>query len=254
MEILASIIRELDIVAIQEIRDSAGTAILALRDSVNEEGRAYDVVTGPRVGRSSSKEHYAYMYDTEVLELLPGSYTYDDDGDGNDSNDLDDATLHPGVDLFEREPFIAHFQVVGEPLDFVLVNIHTKPDYATDEIAYLPGVMADAITHLGEPDVVCLGDFNADGRYFDEDTYLPVFPEEEFLWLIGNDLDTSVAESDNTYDRIVTTLSVEQDFAGSVGVDRFDTVHDFSSPTLEPDDVSDHFPVFVELVIGADAD
>lgn len=32
MEILANIIRKYDIVAIQEIRDAAGTAILALRD------------------------------------------------------------------------------------------------------------------------------------------------------------------------------------------------------------------------------
>ena len=71
--------------AIREIRDAAGTAILALRDKVKEAGAAYDVVVGPRVGRTSSKEQYAFMYDTTVLRLLSGQYTFDDDGDGNDN-------------------------------------------------------------------------------------------------------------------------------------------------------------------------
>jgi hypothetical protein len=70
MDILAEIIRSFDIVAIQEIRDAAETAILALRDQVNSDGSTYAVVTGPRVGRTSSKEQYAFMYDTQTIELL----------------------------------------------------------------------------------------------------------------------------------------------------------------------------------------
>ena len=210
MDILGRIIREFDIVAIQEIRDAAETAIIILKDKVNENGRVYDVVTGSRVGRTSSKEQYAYMYDTEVIELLPSSYTFDDDGDGNDSNDIDDGTLHPGVDLFEREPFIAHFKVKGGTLDFVLINIHTKPDDATAEIGYLPDVFDDVPPHISEADIICLGDFNADGSYFDEDTYASIFPSTEYNWLIVNDEDTTVAVSDNTYDRIVTTLVSRQ--------------------------------------------
>jgi len=252
MEILADIIRQYDLVAIQEIRDAAGTAILALRDKVNEGGAAYAVVTGPRVGRTSSKEQYAFMYDTAVVELLPGHYTYDDDGDGNDSNDVDDSG-HPG-DLFEREPFICMFQVKGAAFGFVLVNIHTKPDDATAEIAYLADVMIDAEAHLGDPDVICLGDFNADGSYYDEDLYGVDFPSSTYLWLIGNDLDTNLAASDNTYDRIVTTLEADEDFAGAVGVLRFDTLYDFSSPTLEPNDVSDHYPVWARFYTGMDTE
>lgn len=252
MEILADIIRQYDIVAIQEIRDAAETAILALRDKVNENGAAYAVVTGPRVGRTSSKEQYAFMYDTAVLELLPGQYTYDDDGDGNDNNDVDDSG-HPG-DLFEREPFVCFFSVNGADFDFVLVNIHAKPDDATAEIGYLDDVMVDAEAHLDDPDVICLGDFNADGSYYDEDLYTSDFPSSEYVWLIGNDLDTTVASSDNTYDRIVTTVDSEEDFAGDVGVLRFDTIYDFSSPTLEPDDVSDHFPVWARFYTERDTE
>ena len=38
MEILVDIIRQYDIVAIQQIRDKAQTAILVLRDQINENG------------------------------------------------------------------------------------------------------------------------------------------------------------------------------------------------------------------------
>jgi len=33
---------------------------------------------------------------------------------------------------------------------------------------------------------------------------------------------------------------------------RFDSIYDFSSPTIEPDDVSDHFPVWVRFYTGRD--
>jgi deoxyribonuclease-1-like protein len=225
---------------------------LALRDKVNENGATYDVVVGPHVGRTSSKEQYAFMYDSSVLRLLPGEYTYDDAGDGTDSNDVDDSG-HPG-DLFEREPFVCFFRVKGADFDFGLVNIHTKPDDATAEIGYLDDVMIDAEAHLADPDIICLGDLNADGSYYDEDLYTADFPGSDFLWLIRNDLDTTVAASDNTYDRIVTTLDAEEDFAGDIGVLRFDTICDFSFPTLKPGDVSDHFPVWARFFTGRDTE
>ena len=252
MDVLVQIIREFDIVAIQEIRDAAGTAIITLKNQVNADGSSYDVIVGPRVGRTTSKEQYAFMYDTNVLEVLPDSYTYDDDGDGNDSNDLDDS-IHLN-DLFEREPFVVHFKVKSGDFDFVLINIHTKPDDAENEIGYLPDVITDVFPHLNETDVICLGDFNADGSYFNEDTYTTIFPSSQYNWLISNSVDKTVAVSDNTYDRIVTTLSTNEDFNGVVGVYRFDTLYDFSSPTLEPKDVSDHYPVWGEFYSNNDTD
>jgi hypothetical protein len=55
-------------------------------------------------------------------------------------------------------------------------------------------------------------------------------------------------------DRIVTTLGANEDFTGTVGVLRFDTEYDFSSPTLDPDDVSDHFPVWARFYTGRDSE
>jgi len=79
MEILAKIITQYDIVAIQEIRDKSGTAIQKLEAEVDALGIDYSTIIGPRLGRTSSKEQYAYMYRTATVK--PGdSYTYDVDG------------------------------------------------------------------------------------------------------------------------------------------------------------------------------
>jgi hypothetical protein len=122
--------------------------MLALRDKVKENGAAYAVATGPRVGRTTSKEQYAFVYDTSVLEFLLGQYTSDDDGDDS---------VNPG-DLFEREPFVCSSRVKGAASDFVLTNIPTTPDDAPVEFGYLDDAMVDAEAYQGDPDVICLGD------------------------------------------------------------------------------------------------
>ena len=60
MEVLADIIRTYDVIAIQEIRDASQTALPALVDLVNADGSQYDYVVSERLGRTSSKEQYAY--------------------------------------------------------------------------------------------------------------------------------------------------------------------------------------------------
>ena len=62
MEVLANIISQFDIVAIQEIRDKSGKAIKDLEVAVDDLGENYDYIIGPRLGRTSSKEQYAYSY------------------------------------------------------------------------------------------------------------------------------------------------------------------------------------------------
>ena len=112
----------------------------------------------------------------------------------------------------------------------------------------------DAAIELNEPDVICIGDFNADGSYYYEADYLHVFPTDRYGWLISNADDTTVADSDNTYDRIVTTRSLDEDHSGIVGVLRFDEVFDFSSLSIFPKNVSDHFPVWAEFYVDRDTD
>lgn len=231
MEILAETISQYDIVAIQEIRDKTGTAIKKLEVKVDSLGTNYDFKIGPRLGRTSSKEQYAFFYKTNTIEVK-GSYTFSDD-----------------KDQFHREPFIANFKTIGNPFDFVVINIHTDPDEATDEINALPGVISDARNRYSEPDVILLGDLNADGNYYDEDNNNLPLRNSEYIWLIPNSMDTTVADSPNTYDRIIITSASTEDFTNTASVFRFDQQFEMD---CEPKEVSDHYPVFAKFSIVND--
>ncbi len=251
MQILSNIIRLFDIVAIQEIRDKAGSAIIKLQDGVNLDGSKYNLIVSERLGRTSSKEQYAFLYDSNKIELLPNSYIYDDDVDEDGVNDIDDSE---NDDQFEREPFIAHFKVKNGVLDFVLINNHIKPDDAEIEIALLPHVVANVSKYIDEPDILIVGDLNADGSYFDEENYLSVFLNYTYIWMIPNSVDTTVAKSDNTYDRIIGTLSISEDYTRKYGVYRFEDYYDFSKIEIESKKISDHYPVWIKLYVDRDTD
>jgi len=230
MDVLAKVIRTYDIVAIQEIRDSSGTALPALVDAVNADGSQYAYVVGERLGRTSSKEQYAYIYNTRTISLSD-AHTYPEPA---------------GTDPFHREPYL----VVMDAGDFdaVLAVIHTDPDEATDEINALNDVIAHVrAKYPGEQQIVVMGDFNADGSYFNEDGPCTL-KSSEFVWLIGNDADTTTSSTDCTYDRIVITDDTGKYFTGDAGVYRFDTVYGLTGEETKA--VSDHYPVYATFITG----
>ena len=231
MSILAQIIREFDVVLVQEIRDSSETTAPIFLEAINSlEGPDYAFIRSERLGRTTSKEAYAYFYNTETIEYLVDSAFVFDDVD----------------DVFEREPYVASF-VSGE-FDFTLIGIHTKPDDTYHEIGNLTLVF-DRVTGMGdERDIIALGDFNADGSYFDEESMDNPLKGSEYVWIVGNDLDT-MTKTDWTYDRMVMT---DYTFSGEFIVDStdvyyFDQIYRLNQSFTE--DVSDHFPVYAEFSI-----
>lgn len=235
MDILARTIAEFDIVAIQEIRDISETAIVDLENEVDALGVDYTTIIGPRLGRTSSKEQYAYMFRTDLIEYID-AYTFDDSGS----------------DDFHREPLIAQFKATSGNFDFVLVTLHTDPDEATEEINALPDVLADAKNYFSENDIIVLGDLNADCSYFDEDDPDNPMRGDGYNWLIGNDMDTNLAASSCTYDRIIILDDSQGDFTGDAGVYRFDDIYNLTEDDAE--DVSDHYPVWAEFYTNKDND
>jgi len=230
MTVLTKIVREFDIVLIQEIRDASGQTIPNFVEKINQmEGPKYSFISSERLGRTTSKEAYAYVYNTETVQFIQGSdYVY------NDINDV-----------FEREPYIASFKIGS--FDFVLVGIHTKPDDAYNEIGNLTLVVSSIqATKPNEKDIIVMGDFNADGTYFDEDDTSNLFKASEYKWLILNAMDTMV-KTDYTYDRIVVldaTFNYEYD-ANTARVFYFDQVYGLNNQTFVSE-VSDHYPVFAQ--------
>jgi endonuclease/exonuclease/phosphatase family metal-dependent hydrolase len=237
MDIIADIIRHFDIVAVQEIRDKEETAIYKLLSKVNRDRNEYALVVGPRLGRTSSKEQYAIFYRTSLLEMVNSPKIYDDVGDP-----------------FEREPLLAMFKVKNGNFDFILADIHTKPEDAIKEISLLPSVMQYAGSLFEDPDVLCLGDWNADGSYFNENAFLSVFPQDHYFLIIPNSADTSVASKSNSYDRMVATATMKEDWTGEWGVYRFDAAEGFGNRGVKPADISDHYPVWAIFYADKDSD
>jgi len=236
MAILAQIISNFDIVAIQEIRDISETAIELLENEVDALGVDYEYILGPRVGSTSYKEQYAFMYRTNSINYK-SSYTYDDSAE----------------DTFFREPFIAEFETILGNFDFILINFHTDPDIATAENDSLVNAFSDALTKYPEErDFILLGDLNADCSYYDEDDAENALSDPQYIWLITNDMDTNLAASECTYDRIIVTSASSEDYAGESGVLQFDLFYELTSE--EAGDVSDHYPVWSKFYIDRDTD
>jgi len=225
MEILADIISQFDIVAIQEIRDKTGKAIKDLEVAVDALGENYDFIIGPRLGRTNSKEQYAYFYRVSTIRAGE-SYTY----------------TETGSDVIHREPFIAQFSSKNGTFDFILITSHVDPDDVVPELAVFPSIVADAKNHFGgETEIMILGDLNADCGYFDEDQQIELREPDKYKWLISNGMDTNVAGSSCAYDRIIVTSAMNAKFTGEAGVLRFDKIYELD---CEPKKVSDHYPVY----------
>jgi endonuclease/exonuclease/phosphatase family metal-dependent hydrolase len=224
MSVLADIADEFDIIAIQEIRDRSGETPGAYLAEMNAQGdEDHSMAVSGRLGRTRSKEQYVFYFDTRRVAMVGAPATYPDYGD-----------------LFEREPFGVRFRA-GE-LDFVLLNVHIKPDDAPAEIKALGDVHRWAVEVFGDSDVVILGDFNADCRYFAEGTREALL---DMNWITPPHFDTTVKDTDCTYDHFVISDSLVDAFIGSVGVFRFDLEYDLTREFSE--DVSDHYPVWASF-------
>jgi endonuclease/exonuclease/phosphatase family metal-dependent hydrolase len=220
MDVLTRIVRQFDVVAIQEIRSRDDDILPRFVDMLNGGERHFDFVIGPRLGRTDSTEQYAFIFDTQTLEV--------------DRNQL--YTLNDPDDVLHREPFVAWFRARGAPVDmaftFSLVNIHTDPDEVEREIDALDDVI-HAVRNDGrqEDDVILLGDFNADDRHFGQ------------LGRVANILSAGTHQYDNiVFDRLATG-----EFTGRAGV--FDFLRTFDLSLDAAQDVSDHLPVWAEFSV-----
>jgi endonuclease/exonuclease/phosphatase family metal-dependent hydrolase len=237
MTVLARIIRTYDIIAIQEIRDASQTALPALVDLVNSDGSQFSYVVSERLGRTTSKEQYAYIYNTQTILLVGTPQTYPEP---------------EGTDPFHREPYIAPFKAHSGNFDVTAMVIHTDPEEATGEINELDSVVSYARSaYPGEKDFIVIGDLNADCTYFDEDSS-STLSSSDYYWCIDNNVDTTTKTTDCTYDRIIITRDAVSDFTGDAGVFRFD--REYGLTIDETTAISDHYPVYALFYSNRDVD
>ncbi len=224
--LLAEIVRQFDIVAIQEVR-SKQDIMPQFIDQVNATGRHYDYVIGPRLGRTSSKEQYVFVFDTASIEI--------------DRSAL--YTVSDPDDLLHREPLVGWFRVRGPPpneaFTFSLVNIHTDPDETKQELDALADVFrAVRDDGRGEDDVIILGDLNVDEQHLGRLGQI-----SNIHWAVSG-VPTNTRQ-DKQYDNIVFSDIATTEYTGRWGV--FDMIRQFNLTTDEALEVSDHMPVWAEF-------
>ncbi|KAK2548008.1 Deoxyribonuclease-1 [Acropora cervicornis] len=239
-EVLVKVILKYDVILIQEIRSRRDTPINSLLASVNRVSSppgVYKMALSKRLGRTVSKEQYAFLYRTDSVSL-------------QDSYVFDDSVKSQGKDQFQREPFIVRFKGHHTYVsDFAMVGIHTSPSEAVSEIDHLVDVYDDIVRRWKLKDVIILGDFNGGCSYVTKSRWkvIRLATDRRFYWLFSDHVDTTVAKSDCPYDRMVVAgyNMIRGVFAESAKAFHFDKAYNLTQK--EAEDVSDHWPIEIQL-------
>lgn len=209
--ILLRIISGYDILAIQELRDKSQSTMPKVKKLLNSGPGQWSFATGPRLGRNSYKEQYVYVFRSDRFKLLKIK------------------TFPDLKDVFAREPTAALFSIDHHNEKLVVLNYHIAPDDAAFEISHINSSVKWAMRAFKVNNLIVLGDFNADCSYYNEKFLQKDAGAFGLHWLTGNQVDTNLAESYCTYDRIGVTGKALKWYKGREGVIRFDLA-DFTTP------------------------
>ncbi|XP_028907565.1 deoxyribonuclease gamma [Ornithorhynchus anatinus] len=241
MNVILKVITRCDVILLMEIKDNNNCIGPALLQKLNRKSRRdkkeFNYVISRRLGRSKYKEQYAFIY-RENLVSVKNTYQVPDIQKGS-------------RDAFSREPFVVRFfSPYTVVKDFVIVPLHTSPETSVLEIDKLVDVFRDVKQRWKLENFIFMGDFNADCSYVPKKSWkeIQLRTDPRFIWLTGDDLDTTVKESTNcAYDRIVIHgKSLKSAVVpNSVNVFNFQEVYRMNEE--EALQVSDHYPVEVEL-------
>jgi len=230
MENLVQIVRNFDLVAIQEVRAQQQDILPHFVAMLNADGQShYDYVIGPRLGRSVSKEQYAYIFDRASIEVdRQQLYTVDDPDD-----------------LLHREPLVGWFRARGPPPEeaftFTLAVVHTDPDEVDRELDVLDDVFfAVRDDERKEDDTIMLGDFNA------SDAKLRQLGQVSGMFAVVRNTPTNTL-GNKQYDNILFQQSATLEFTGRGGV--YDFLRAFNLSQEQALRVSDHLPVWAEFSV-----
>ena len=228
-EILLRILRQFDVIAVQEVTARSQDFFPALCELLNAKGARYDYVVGPRIGSAGRAEQFAFLYDRSTVDV--------------DRNQL--YTVEDRDDLVHYDPLVGWFRARGpkpqEAFTFSLVNVRVDPSDAVREINILDDVFfAVRSDGLDEDDVIMLGDFQSSDQKLGELGKIP------HLLAVVAKQPTNVrgtAQLDNIlFDQQSTT-----EFTGRGGI--YDFLREFNLTSDQARLISDHVPVWAEFSV-----
>ncbi len=227
LEVVCRVIREFDIVALQQVTSPRPDVLRKLLDQVNATGRHYSLLVGPAVGRGARQQRFVYVFDQVTIETdRSACYTVDDPDD-----------------LLRYPPLVGWFRVRGPAADkaftFTLVNVLTDPDDRAFELNQLDSVYYKVRDDWrGEDDLIMLGDFQADDRHLGELSRIPQ------LLAALSDATTNTQQTQQQ-ENLLFQLSATSEYAGRAGV--FDFMREYNLTLDQATQVSEHLVVWAEF-------
>lgn len=228
---IASILRDFDIVAIQEVvaKDPAGAqAVAKIADELNRMGYKWDYqISNPTKSPSVyMSERYAFLWKTSKVSLIHRAYL--------------DKELE---NMCYREPFVAAFKIKGESTPFYVVNYHSRKfnDKPEEEIIHF----IDYPERMQSNHVLIAGDFNLN----EEHAVWKPFYSKGFKSALKNQRTTLKTKCKNgdylshPIDNVYFTSGIKMLQANSL--DFVNTCENLESARA----ISDHLPVYMEFKI-----
>ena len=225
--VVTDIIRQFDIIAVQEINTKDTFAIKRFLKTINSTGRNFKAILGNRSG-GQDNEGLAFLYDASTIELQDGQHYHVNDPDN----------------VMQRDPLVAWFRTRVQERNaftFTLVNVHLQRQADKDEMSRVSQIFR-AVRNDGrvEDDVILIGDFGVDSQMLNRQVVA------QGLQAINSDQSTSTRTTTQT-DNIMLDPLATGEFTGDNGV--FDFLKAYNLSLNEALQVSDHMPVWGEFSV-----
>ncbi len=226
---LVQVIGRFDVVAIQDVRARDQGLLIEFLERINAGGRHYDFATSPDVGRNEVEQYSAFLLDRSTVQIDRSTVYLVEDEAGR----------------FGREPLAASFIARGpspnEAFTFTLINVHTEPSQAAEELDLLDDVFrAVRDDGRGEDDVILLGDLGADDRHLGQLGQLP-----NITWAISDV--PSTTRGTRLVDNVLFDRRATIEYTGRSGV--VDLIREFDLSMRQAVEISDHLPVWAEFSV-----
>lgn len=226
--IMADIVRQFDVVAIQEIDTSDPFALKRFMKRVNSTGRDFRLILGTPQPNVGVDQQSAIFYDASTIELENRQYYHVNDPDNT----------------INRDPLVAWFRTRpkdGDAYTFTLVNVHLDPQSTSNEMLRVAQIFR-AVRNDGrhEDDVILAGDFGISASQLND------LAIGQGLQAVNVDLATDTRSSAQ-YDNFMLDPLATSEFTGETGV--FDFLKIYNLTLDQALKVSDHLPVWAEFEV-----
>ena len=224
---LVRVIRQFDIVALQQVSSIQRDLIPRLVSAINEGSPAYDFILGDATGADQQPEQLAFLFNTSTVQV-DRSQTY---------------TVADPHQRLTYDPLVGWFRARGaseaNAWTFSLVNVRVDLGRAQEEVATLQQIFSSVRADgRGEDDVIMLGLFQADDAYL-----IPSIAGQNIVAAVRS-VPTDIFNKHQTCNLLMNS-KVTSEYLGRGGV--WDFLRKYNLTASEAETVSSHLPVYGEF-------